>query len=54
MKKVSIFVVLACLLLSCESINYVPPVTSQMATARKGQHVDLAMLREGRTLFVHR
>ena len=54
MKKVSIFVVLACLLLSCESINYVPPVTSQMATPRKGQHVDLAMLREGRTLFVHR
>ncbi len=54
MKKVSIFVVLACLLLSCESINYVPPVTSQVATPRKGQHVDLAMLREGRTLFVHR
>jgi hypothetical protein len=54
MKNMSIFVVLACLLASCELINYVPPVTSQMATARKGQHVDLAMLREGRTLFVHR
>ena len=54
MKKVSIFVVLACLLVSCESTNYVPPVTPQMATARKGQHVDLVMLREGRTLFVHR
>jgi len=54
MKKVSIFVVLACLLVSCESTNYVPPVTSQMTTAKKGQHVDLAMLREGRTLFVHR
>ena len=54
MKKVSIFVVLACLLVSCESTNYVPPVTSQMATAGKGQHVDLAMLREGRMLFVHR
>src|SRR5260370_40968524 len=54
MKKVSIFVVLACLLLSCESINSVPPVCSQVATPRKGQHVDLAMLREGRTLFVHR
>ena len=25
-----------------------------MATVRKGQHVDLATLREGRTLFVHR
>ncbi len=25
-----------------------------MVTARNGQHVDLAMLREGRTLFAHR
>ena len=25
-----------------------------MVTARKGEHVDLAMLREGRTLFAHR
>jgi len=25
-----------------------------MAATRKGQHVDLAMLREGRTLLVHR
>lgn len=49
----SIFLAFACLLASCELTNYVPPVTSQMATARKGQHVDLAMLREGRTLFVH-
>ena len=54
MKKVSIFLGLACLLVSCESTNYVPPVTSQMTTGRKGQHVDLAMLREGRTLLVHR
>jgi mono/diheme cytochrome c family protein len=54
MRKVSIFVVLACLLVSCESTNYVPSVTSQMATARKGQHVDLAMLRNGRALFVSR
>ena len=54
MNKLSILIVLGCLLVSCESINYVPPVTSQMATPRKGQHVDLAMLREGRTLFVHR
>ena len=36
MKKVLIFVVLACLLLSCEAINYVPPVTSQMASREKG------------------
>lgn len=54
MKKVSISVVLACLLVSCESTNYVPPATSQMAIARKGQHVDLAMLRNGRALFVSR
>jgi hypothetical protein len=54
MKKTWVFVVLACLLVSCESTNYVPPVTSQMATARKQEHVELAMLREGRTLFVHR
>jgi len=54
MKKVSIFLVLTCLLLGCGLTNYIPPVTSQMATARKGQHVDLAMLREGRALFAHR
>ena len=54
MKELSIFVVLACFLVSCESTNYAPPVTSQMATARKGERVELAMLREGRTLFVHR
>jgi mono/diheme cytochrome c family protein len=54
MKKPSIFVVLACLLASCELTNYVPPVTSQMAAARKGQHVDFALLRQGRMLFVHR
>jgi hypothetical protein len=54
MKKVSIFVVLACLLLSCGLTNYIPPVTSQMATAGHGQHVDLATLQEGRRLFAHR
>jgi hypothetical protein len=54
MKKVSIFVAFACLLVSCESTNYVPPVTPQMASSRKSHYVDLAMLREGRTLLVHR
>jgi mono/diheme cytochrome c family protein len=54
MKKASIFVVLACLLASCELTNYVPPVTSQMAAARKGQHGDSALLSQGRTLFAHR
>ncbi len=54
MKKVSVLVVLACLLPGCGLTNYVPPVNSHMVTARKGEHVDLAMLREGRTLFAHR
>lgn len=53
MKKASIFVVLACLFASCELTNYVPPVSSRMV-ARKQQHVDLAMLSQGRTLFAHR
>jgi hypothetical protein len=52
--KMSILFVLACVLASCQITNYVPPVTSQMATARKGQSVNLAMLHEGRTLFAHR
>jgi hypothetical protein len=52
--KMSIPFVLACVLASCQLTNYVPPVTPQMATARKGQSVNLAMLHEGRTLFAHR
>jgi len=52
--KASILFVLACVLAGCQLTNYVPPVTSQMATARKGQSVNLAMLHEGRTLFAHR
>jgi hypothetical protein len=54
MKKISILLLLVAHLLACESINYVPPVTAQMATASKGRHVDLVTLREGRTLLVHR
>ena len=42
-------------LASCESTNYVPPVTAKMASANwQRQDVDLTKLREGRTLFVHR
>ena len=41
--------------ISCEATNYVPPVTAQMAAASSRRHdVDLAQLRQGRTLFVHR
>jgi hypothetical protein len=44
-------------LTSCESTtNYVPAVTPEMAaaSARKSRRVDLAKLRNGRDLFVHR
>jgi hypothetical protein len=45
----------ALILVSCESTNYVPPVTPQMAAAsQRKQDVDLSSLRQGRTLFVHR
>jgi hypothetical protein len=55
MKSFSIMAALVCLLASCESMSHAPPaVTSQMVSAEKGQHIDLATLREGRTLFVHR
>jgi hypothetical protein len=42
--------------LGCETTNYLPPITPQMATAtaKEGQHFDLTKLNEGRTLFVHR
>jgi hypothetical protein len=53
--KLSIFAALACILVSCQSINYAPAVeTSQRTGAQKGQHINWATLREGRILFVHR
>ena len=54
MKKILVFVAVIAGLLACESVNYVPPVTQQMAVAKKGRRVDVATLREGRTLLVHR
>ncbi len=58
MKKFSILALgLICIvdLVSCESTSYQPPpVTAQMARTGGKQHVDLAMLREGRALFVSR
>jgi len=53
-KKILVLVAVIAGLLACESVNYVPPVTQQMAAAKKGRHVDVAILREGRTLLVHR
>ena len=50
------FLIASLILVSCESTNYVPPVTSEMtkAASRTKQDVDLAKLERGRTLFVHR
>jgi hypothetical protein len=53
-KKILVLVAVIAGLLACESVNYVPPVTQQMAAAKKGRRVDVATLREGRTLLVHR
>ncbi len=51
----SITIYCALALLGCESTNYVPPVTPQIAVASsRRQDVDLDKLRQGRTLFVHR
>ena len=62
----SLFAALLCLLAGCESTgNQPPPVTAEFAKVGARQHVrhgtnpsdwriDLAMLREGRTLFVSR
>jgi mono/diheme cytochrome c family protein len=42
-------------LVSCETTNYVPPVTAKMASLNsRRQDVDLDKLHQGRTLFVHR
>jgi hypothetical protein len=54
MKKIlNLLVVVACLV-ACESINYVPPATPQMAAAIKGQPVNVALLQKGRRLLAHR
>src|SRR5438067_6370217 len=43
------------LLVSCETANYAPPVTSKMVqTNSRTQDVDLPKLERGRTLFVRR
>jgi hypothetical protein len=47
--------VLCCIFVGCETTNYAPPVTPQMAPANsRKQDFDLVKLHEGRTLFVHR
>ena len=54
MKRMLGFLVVVACLVACESINYVPPVTPQMAAAIKGRPVNVALLQKGRTLLVHR
>jgi hypothetical protein len=41
------------ILASCETTNYVPPVTPQMASSTS-LGTSLSKLEQGRTLFVHR
>lgn len=41
-------------LASCQSIYTPPEVTADMARPRRGQHVDLAKLQNGRALFARR
>jgi hypothetical protein len=53
-KKILILVAVVAGLLACESVNYVPPVTQKMAAEKKGRRVDVATLREGRTLLAYR
>ncbi len=58
MKRLVIFAIgLACLVdfNSCGTTSFAPPpVTPELARTGKSQHRDIAMLREGRTLFVSR
>jgi hypothetical protein len=53
MKKILAFLVVAGCLVACQSVNYVPPVTSHMAATRE-RPVNVATLQKGRTLLVHR
>ena len=58
MRKLGIFAIaVVCLvdLSGCGTTSFAPPpVTPELAQAGKDQHGDIAMLREGRALFVHR
>jgi len=54
MKKILVLLGVVACLAACESLNYVPPATPQMAAAIKGRPVNVALLQKGRTLLVHR
>jgi len=54
MKRISTLLVVAACLFACESANYVPRVTPQMAATKTGRHPDIATLQQGRTLLIRR
>jgi mono/diheme cytochrome c family protein len=58
MKKIALFAAATIWLFdlsSCETTSFAPPpVTAELAQTGVRQHVDIATLREGRGLFVHR
>jgi len=58
LKHLSIFAAIVCIanVNSCQTISFAPPprVTPELAQAGGRQHVDLATLSEGRSLFVSR
>jgi mono/diheme cytochrome c family protein len=58
MRKLAIWIIaIVCLvgLSGCGTTRFTPPpVTADLARASSGQRHDIAMLREGRSLFVHR
>lgn len=52
--KLSLLIALG-LLFGCETANYAPPVTTEMArTGSAKKQIDQSQLERGRTLFVHR
>jgi hypothetical protein len=54
MKKILVLLGVVACLMACESINYAPPVTPQMAAATGERAVNVVLLQKGRTLLVHR
>ena len=54
MKLLLAFLIVIACLVACESVNYVPPVTPQIAAGTKGRPADVALLQKGRALLAHR
>jgi len=54
MKRILVLLGVFACLAACQSLNYVPPATPQMAATTEGLPVNVALLQKGRTLLVHR